>query len=78
MIMKEYNESTYQNILSYSTEYMQEILNQFRCRICDELHLESDNFGHLDYYTNSNFICDSCEKNKKRNSKIENILNDTK
>ena len=83
--MKEYNESTYRSIVTYSTEYMGELLSQFRCKSCGELDIEAVTQYHKKLYflvsysmSDSNFICESCEKSRLRDLKIENILNDVR
>jgi hypothetical protein len=85
--MKEYNESTYRSIVTYSTEYMGELLSQFRCKSCGDLDIEAVTQYHsysMRVVVNtlqsahSNFICESCEKSRLRDLKIENILNDVR
>ncbi len=76
--MKEYNESTYRSIVTYSTEYMGELLSQFRCKSCGELDIEAVTQYHSYSMSDSNFICESCEKSRLRDLKIENILNDVR
>lgn len=74
---EEYNE-TYQSIVEYSTKYMGELLGQFRCKSCGELDIEAVTTYHSYSMSDSNFICDSCEKTRVRDLKIENILNDVR